>query len=162
MIENYPNGRRHHCESGTLVNMMEYYGYKISEPMAFGIGSGIYLMYFPLLRLKDSTLLVMRSRPSYIIRRFVKRMNVGYHEMTFGNDSIKAEKALDELVAKGIPVGVRANILGLKYLNDLGFDLDYNGHQMTVIGKEGTQYIVSDTETLLPDEYFKVDEAIIP
>ena len=161
MIENYPNGRRHHCESGTLVNMMEYYGYKISEPMAFGIGSGIYLMYFPLLRLKESTLLVMRSRPSCIIRHFAKRMNVGYHEMTFGNDSLKAEKALDELVAKGIPVGVRANILGLKYLNDLGFDLDYNGHQMTVIGKEGTQYIVSDTEPLLPDEYFKVDEAIM-
>ena len=86
-------------------------------------------------------------------------MNVGYHEMTFGNDAIKAEKALDELVAKGIPVGVRANILGLKYLNDLGFDLDYNGHQMTIIGKEGTQYIVSDTEMLLSDEYFKVDEA---
>lgn len=161
MIQNYPNARRFHCESGTLVNMMEYYGYTISEPMTFGIGGGVYLMYFPLLRLKDSVLLVMRTRPSCIIRHFTKRMGVGLHEMTFGNDAVKAEKALDDLVAKGIPVGVRANILGLKYLNDLGFDLDYNGHSMTVIGKEGSQYIVSDTEMLLPDEYFTVEEAVM-
>lgn len=161
MIENYPNDRRHHCESGILVNMLRYYGFNISEPMAFGIGGGIYVLYFPLLRLKDSTLLVLRSRPNLVIRHFVKRMGIGYHEMTFGNDYDKAEKALDELVAKGIPVGVRANILGLKYLNDLGFDLDYNGHQMTVIGKEGTQYIVSDIEMHLPDEFFRVDEDIM-
>ena len=161
MIENYPNDRRNHCESGTLVNMMKYYGYNISEPMAFGIGGGIYILYFPWLRLKDSVLLVMRSRPAYIIRHFTKRMGVGYHEMSFGNDVDKAQKALDDLIAKGIPVGVGANILGLKYLNDLGFDLDYNGHEMTVIGKEGTQYIVSDTEMLLPDEYFRVEEVVM-
>ena len=110
--------------------------------MAFGIGGGIYFLYFPLLRLKDSVLVVMRSRPGFIIRNFVKRMGVGYHEQTFGNDVDKAQQALDDLIAKGVPVGVGVNILGLKYLNDLGFDLDYNGHHMTVIGKEGSQYIV--------------------
>lgn len=47
MIENFPNERRMHCETGVLVNMMEYYGFTISEPMVFGIGSGLYFMYFP-------------------------------------------------------------------------------------------------------------------
>jgi len=161
MIQNYPNDRRNHCESGTLANMMKYYGYEISEPMAFGIGGGIYFLYFPLLRLKDSVLVVMRSRPGFIIRNFVKRMGVGYHEQTFGNDVDKAQQALDDLIAKGVPVGVGVNILGLKYLNDLGFDLDYNGHHMTVIGKEGSQYIVCDTEMHLPDEFFRVEEVVL-
>jgi hypothetical protein len=45
MIENYPNPRRKHCETGTFLNMLDYYGYRdISEPMAFGIGSGIYFL----------------------------------------------------------------------------------------------------------------------
>lgn len=45
MIENYPNVRRRHCETGAFVSMMEFLGYKISEPMTFGIGSGLYFLY---------------------------------------------------------------------------------------------------------------------
>ena len=162
MIENYPNERRMHCESGVMVNMLEYYGYEISEPMVFGIGDGIYFLYFPWLRLKDSTMVVMRTRPADIIRHFVKRMNIGYHEQTFGNDSLKAQKALDELIAKNIPVGVASNILGLKYLTDLGLELDYNGHYMTVVGKEGSQYIIADViEHLTSCDYVTVDEAVL-
>ena len=162
MIENYPNERKMHCETGVMSNMMQYYSYDISEQMVFGIGGGLYFMYFPWLRLKDSVLIVMRSRPTDIIRHFVNRMGIGYHEMSFGNNVLKAEKALDELVAKNIPTGLTVNILGLKYLTDLGLDLDYNGHHITVLGKEGTQYIVADVDEHLPNnDLFKVDETVL-
>ena len=31
-----------HCENGAAINLLRYNGLDISEPMAFGIGSGLY------------------------------------------------------------------------------------------------------------------------
>lgn len=160
MIENYPNQRRMHCETGVLANMLEYYGYQVSEPMAFGIGGGMYFLYFPKMKVKGFTLVVLRSKPTHIIRCFTQRMNIGYHEQTFGNDVDKAQLALDDLIAKKVPVGVIVNLLGVKYLNDIGFTLDYNGHHLTIIGKEGTKYIIADVDEKLPnDDYQFLEEA---
>ena len=159
MIENYPNERRMHCETGVLVNMLEYHGLNISEPMAFGIGSGLYFMYFPWMKVEDFVLLVLRTKPATIIRRFSSRMHLNYHEISFGNDKEKARKALDDMLDKGIPVGLTVNMKGLKYLNDLGAILDFNGHNLTVIGKEGREYIIADVDWQLPnDDYVRLDE----
>lgn len=163
MIENYPNPRRMHCESGVLVNLLEYYGYKISEPMVFGIGGGLYFLYFPWMKLYGFVLPVLRSKPTNILRHFSPRMHLGYHEKSYGNDKDRAAKELDELVAKGVPVGLVVNLIGLKYLNDIGFELDYNGHHIVVIGKEGSQYIIADMDYKLPnDDYVTLDEARMP
>lgn len=162
MIENFPNQRRMHCETGTLVNLMEYYGFKISEPMAFGIGSGLYFMYFPWLKVQDFILVVMRTRPTAIIRSFAKRMHLGFHEQSFGNNVEKATKALDDLVAKNIPVGLASNLFGLKYLSNIGFELDYNGHHYVVVGKEGSRYVIADTNETIPnDDYVYLEETYL-
>lgn len=163
MIENYPNERRMHCETGVLVNMLEYYGYNISEPMTFGIGGGMYFLYFPWMKLYGFVLPVLRSKPTNILRHFAPRMHLGYHEKSYGNDKERAAKELDELVAKGVPVGLVVNLIGLKYLNDIGFELDYNGHHIVVVGKEGTQYIIADMDEKLPDDsYVTLDEVRMP
>lgn len=160
MIENYPNQRRMHCETGVMVNLLQYYGYDISEPMVFGIGGGMYFLYFPWMKVQDFVLVVLRSKPGTIMRHFTKRMHLNYHEQTFGNDVEKATRVLDEFVARNEPVGLASNILGLKYLNDLGFEMDYNGHHLVVIGKEGSQYIIADIDEKLPnDDYVRLEEA---
>lgn len=163
MIPTFPNQRRLHCETGVLVNLLEYYGYNISEPMAFGIGGGMYFLYFPWMKLMGFVLPVMRSKPTNIVRHFAPRMHLGYHEKSYGNDKERAKKDLDELIAKDIPVGLAVNVLGLKYLNDIGFDLDYNGHHIIVVGKEGSQYIIADIDEKLPnDDLVTLDEARMP
>ena len=163
MISNFPNQRRIHCETGVMVNTLKYYGYDISEQMVFGIGGGMFFLYFPLLKSRDiqnSTPVIMRSRATDIMRHFSKRMNLGFHEMAFGNNYLKAEQELDKLVDQGIPVGLVVNILELKYLNDLGFQHDFNGHHLTVVGKEGSQYIIADTDShLLNDDFVTIDRA---
>lgn len=35
-----------HCESGVTTNLLRHYGIEISEPMAFGIGAGLFLHMF--------------------------------------------------------------------------------------------------------------------
>ena len=131
--------------------------------MVFGIGGGMYFLYFPWMKLYGFVLPVLRSKPTNILRHFAPRMHLGYHEKSYGNNKDKAAKELDELVAKGVPVGLVVNLIGLKYLNDLGFELDYNGHHIVVIGKEGSQYIIADMDYKLPDDnYVVLDEARMP
>lgn len=159
MVDNFPNQRRMHCETGVIVNTLKYYDYDISEQMVFGIGGGMYFLYFPLMKVQEFVLVVMRTKPSNIIRHFAKRMNIDYYEMSFGNNIEKGTNVLNVLVDKNIPVVLVSNILGLKYLNDLGFEMDYNGHHMTVIGREGSQYVIADIDEKLPnDDYVYLED----
>ena len=41
MLENFPNQRREHCVTGSLQNLMQFYGVELSEDLAFGIGGGL-------------------------------------------------------------------------------------------------------------------------
>lgn len=159
MIEKYPNPRRMHCETGVLVNMLEYYGVKLSEPMALGIGGGMFFLYFPWLKANGFDLLVLRTFPGSIVQHFANRTHLGYHEMTFGNNMEKGQKALDELVSKNIPVGLVVNLRDLPFLEDIGIKIDFNGHNLTVIGKEGTDYVLVEThEMRTTDDYPRLDE----
>lgn len=160
MIENYPNERKMNCETGVMVNMLEYYGIKFSEPMTFGIGGGMCFLYFPWMKMNGYDMLILRTRPFSVVSHFSQRMHLGFHMETFGNDRDKAQKALDDLVAQNIPVGVVVNLMGLPFLADIGIRLDFNGHNLTVIGKEGRDYVLVEThEMRTTDDYPRLDEA---
>ena len=40
-----------HCESGSTANLLFNYGIEASEPLVFGIGSGIFFGYFPFIKI---------------------------------------------------------------------------------------------------------------
>ena len=174
MIENYPNPRRMNCETGMTVNMMQYYGYKMSEEMAFGIGGGYCFVYAPFIKTPEGFIFpILRTKPLSIVRNVFKRLHLEYHENTFGNNQDKATAALDELLAKNIPVGVQVNIGGLTYLRKLSDfsnylatgssqTMNFNGHIICVIGEDGEDYVISDTDFRLPnDDYVKLDKVTL-
>ena len=163
MIENYPNPRRKHCETGTFLNMLDYYGYRdISEPMAFGIGSGIYFLYSPFLRMRGVILPMLRIKPACIVKNFTERMNIGYHGMQYGCRVNKAMRDLDELVEQKIPVGVVVSVSGLDYFGKIVNESHFNGHVLTVIGKEGSKYVIADSDPrLYTDDYVYVEEEVM-
>jgi len=39
-----------HCENGVVSNLMRHNGFDVSEPMVFGIGSGLLFSYLPFLK----------------------------------------------------------------------------------------------------------------
>lgn len=166
MIENYPNQRRLHCETGAFVSMMEYNGLEMSEAMAFGMGSGLYFLYTPYIKIMGMTYPIFRALPFTIIRSVSKRLGLGYHEMKFGNDVDKATATLDALIDKQIPVGVSVDGGGLTYfarMNQLNATiqggLHMNGHIICIVGKEGSDYFIADTDFRLPnDNYVTLDE----
>ncbi len=172
MIENFPNPRRMNCETGMTVNMLKYYGYEMSENMAFGIGGGYCFVYAPLIKTPEGYIFpIFRTKPLSIVRNVFKRLHLEYHEDNFGKNQEKAEAALDGLLAKDIPVGVQVNIGGLKYLRELGEfknylatgskegTMNFNGHIICVIGEDGEDYVIADTDFRLPnDNYVKLDK----
>lgn len=159
MIDNFPNPRRKHCETGTFLNMLDYYGYQIDEAMAFGIGSGIYFLYSPFLRMRGIILPMLRIKPPLIVKKFCERMNLGYHGMEYGHQVNKAMRSLDELVDRNVPVGVVASVGGLNYFGRIVNESNMNGHVFTVVGKEGSVYSIADSDSrLITDEYVSIDE----
>ncbi|MEY4895573.1 MAG: hypothetical protein RI890_372, partial [Actinomycetota bacterium] len=42
MIIPFKHQLQAHCESGVTSNLLKHYGLPISEPLAFGIGSGLF------------------------------------------------------------------------------------------------------------------------
>lgn len=162
MIHNFPNKRKRHCETGVFVNMLEYYGCEISESMIFGIGSGLHFIYSPFYKTQKTIYPILRVRPTAIVRKACDRLNISYHEMSFGNNADKASRVLDALLEKDIPVGLVVNVKELEYFNVAGGGIDFNGHIFSALGKDGDSYVIADTDNRLPnDDYILLDDKIL-
>ena len=162
-IENYPNQRNKHCETGTLLNMLKYYGYDgISETMAFGLGSGFNFVYSPFLRMRGVKLPMFRIRPGLIAKNFCERLGIGFHGLEYGHRVNKSMTDLDKLVDQQIPVGLIVNVANLQYFSPVVNESNFNGHVLTVIGKEGSTYTIADSDMRLnTDDYVFLEEDVM-
>jgi hypothetical protein len=132
-----------HCESGTLTTMLNNGGLQITEPMLFGISSGIFFGYFHKMRSFTFPTFIVRSRPGEMRRVVEKRLGVKFATKKF-SDPEKGMAALDHLLGQNIPVGNQVDFFYMDYLPEWE-RVHINVHYMTVIGKEGDEYIVSDS-----------------
>jgi hypothetical protein len=131
-----------HCESGTLAALLNHHGMKISEPMVFGIASGIFFAYIkpPMM---DFPMFVTRSMPGQIRSKFSKRTGVKFKTWKF-RDPKKAEIELDRLLDQNQPVAVQVDLFYMDYF-PAWFRVHINVHFINVIGREGNKYIISDS-----------------
>lgn len=131
-----------HCESGVTAALFRHAGLPISEPMAFGIGSGLFFCHLPFVKVMGHPLTSFRNYPGWIFRRACRRLGVTYRRRTFRRPA-DGRRALDALVADGVPVAVQTNIHWLPYFPP-EFRSQFNGHNLIVIGREGERYRISD------------------
>lgn len=131
-----------HCESGVISNMFRHYGLTISEPMAFGIGAGIFFGHLPFVKVNGVPGTTYRIWPGAIFSRVCKRLGVKMESRKFGSPD-KAMQALDEMIAKGIPVGMQSSVYYLPYFPP-SYRFHFNAHNLVVYGKNGGDYLVSD------------------
>lgn len=159
MIINFPHSRRTHCETGTIRNLLNFYGYDLSENLIFGIGAGIHFLHFPFVRMDGFESSFFRIVPGGIFRSFMRRMNIKHYYKVFRCKE-KSAKKMDELLFQGIPVGT---VTSLPYLPYIAQDVFYRerlrsvrfqfgGHNLIVIGKEDDIYYVSDSNNALQNE----------
>jgi len=131
-----------HCESGVTSNLLRHAGIDISEPMAFGIGAGLFFGHLPFLKVSGTPGTTFRTWPGAIFKRVTQRLNIKVHTERFSSPE-KAMQALDDALAKGKPVGMLGSVFYLTYLPE-AFRFHFNAHNFVAYGKENGEYLISD------------------
>lgn len=131
-----------HCESGSTANLLRHFGLEISEPLAFGIGAGLFFGYFPFFKIQGLPLVTFRSAPGRIIKNNALQLGMDIKSRKF-KDPEKAMDALDELLDKGIPAMVQTGVYWLPYFPD-ALRFHFNAHNIIIYGKKDNDYLISD------------------
>jgi hypothetical protein len=134
-----------HCESGVAVELLRASGLEISEPLVFGIGSGLFFAHMPFLKVTGFPITSFRSIPGTIFRKTCQRLGVRQKQkkFLFRKRMVRAEKSLDTLLSQGVAVGLRTNIQWLNYFPKQ-FRFNFNGHHIIVKGKSDKVYQILD------------------
>ncbi len=131
-----------HCETGVISNLMRFHGLQISEPMAFGIGRGLFFSHFPFLKVNGLPVTSYRILPGNIFKNVTSRLNISMVRQTFSTPE-KAMNELDRVLESGLPAGMMTSVFYLPYL-PRAFRFHFNGHNIVIFGRQGDEYLVSD------------------
>jgi len=149
--ENYQIDFNHkpaaHCENGATSNLLRHYRIELSEPMVFGIGSGLFFSFMPFMKLNDLPVVSFRPWPGTIFNRNTKRLGIKIQRYKF-KDQADAMSALDRNLEKGIPTGCLVGVYHLTYFPP-AYRFHFNAHNIVVVGRENGDYLVSDP--IMPD-----------
>ncbi|MBN2159535.1 MAG: BtrH N-terminal domain-containing protein [Spirochaetes bacterium] len=132
-----------HCESGSIRSMLKNYGLDISEPMVFGIASSIVFFYFPPVKVWGHPLISYRMPPRSMLKKIQERLGITFVTKTYQDEQLAMDE-LDALLMEGRPVGLQTSVAYLTYIIP-EFRVYFNGHMLLIYGKEGNEYLVSDT-----------------
>lgn len=131
-----------HCESGTIAALLNHNGFEISEPMVFGVTGAFFFAY---LDTPDFTFpqFVVRSKPGDMRSKIEKRLGVKLEQSKFSKAE-QAMKTTDALIEKQIAHAVQVDMFYMDYIPKY-MKAHFNGHFITLLGKEGDDYLVSDS-----------------
>jgi Domain of unknown function (DUF4872)/Butirosin biosynthesis protein H, N-terminal len=156
---NFKHTQSAHCENGVTSNLLNHNGINITEPMAFGIGSGLFFFYFPLLKVNHAPAISYRQFPGTIFGKTAKRLGLNVVRKKFRNEK-EAQIALDKNLENNIPTGLQVGVYHLTYFPD-EYRFHFNAHNLVVYGKKDNNYLISDpvmneTTVLTSEELSKV------
>ncbi|MEN8119824.1 MAG: BtrH N-terminal domain-containing protein [Bacteroidota bacterium] len=132
-----------HCENGVTASLLNHYGYDyINEPLAFGIGSGLFYVHLPFIKFNNGPGISFRTMPGTIFKRTCKSLNIKINRKKF-RDKKKAQEFLDLKISQNIPVGCQVGVFNLSYF-PAEYRFHFNAHNLIVYGKENGRYLISD------------------
>ncbi|HWZ34681.1 MAG TPA: BtrH N-terminal domain-containing protein [Mucilaginibacter sp.] len=132
-----------HCENGVTVGLLKNSGVQqITEPLAFGIGAGLFFVYIPILKINNGPVIAFRTMPGLIFKRTCKALDIPIVRKKFGSKEA-AEKFLNDCLAAGHPVGCQVGVYYLPYF-PREYRFHFNAHNLIVFGTEDGNYMVSD------------------
>jgi hypothetical protein len=149
-----------HCENGVTASLLQHYGLDfMTEPLAFGIGSGIFYIHIPFLKVNNGPSISYRTMPGSIFKRTCKALDIDVVKKKFGSE-VAAKNYLDSLLENNQPAGCQVGVFHLPYF-PVEYRFHFNAHNLIVYGKKEDNYLISDpimeTVTMLtPEELNKV------
>ncbi len=143
MKTNFEHLQAAHCENGVTTNLLRSIGVnKITEPLAFGIGSGLFFIYIPLMKINNGPAIAFRTQPGLIFKRTCKSLDIPVVRKKFGSKE-EAAKFLQQCLDAGQPVGCQVGVYYLTYFPK-EYRFHFNAHNVIVYGKEADNYLISD------------------
>lgn len=142
METNFVHHQSAHCENGVASNLLKHHGINISEPMVFGIGSGLFFFYLPLLKVNHAPAISYRPMPGFIFNKAAKRLGIKVKRVKFSNPQ-SAQKALEDNLKNNIPSGLQVGVYNLTYFPD-EYRFHFNAHNLVVYGKKDNTFLISD------------------
>ena len=140
---NFKHSMSAHCENGVTRNLFSHYGVELSEAMIFGIGSGLFFVHFPLMKLNGTPVTSYRPMPGHIFSKVSKAIGAKVIRERFSFSPDKSMKELDIILNKGIPVGMLVGVYNLTYF-PAPLRFHFNAHNIVVYKKTDDNYLVSD------------------
>jgi len=132
-----------HCENGVTTSLLKNIGVKqITEPLAFGIGAGLFFVYIPFIKINNGPVIAFRTLPGLIFKRTCKALGIPVIRKKFSSRE-KAEEFLKDRLAEGVPVGCQVGVYYLTYFPK-EYRFHFNAHNLIVYGKEDENYLISD------------------
>lgn len=132
-----------HCENGVTTNLLKHNGIEqLSEPLAFGIGSGLFFIYVPFMKFNNGPAFAFRTMPGMIFKRTCNALNIPIIRKKFRTPK-KAEEYLIRCLDAGQIVGCQVGVYYLTYFPK-EYRFHFNAHNLIVYGKQDDTYLVSD------------------
>lgn len=124
-----------HCENGAISTLLRYYGIELSEPMIFGLASGLFFVHLPFIKMSGMPVTAFRTFPGVFFKRITKLLGIKTATRRFLTQD-QAMKALDHvLIEQKTPVGCVVGMFDLPYLPP-EYRFRFNGHNICIIGKD--------------------------
>src|SRR5690349_11889439 len=143
MVGNFQHAQAAHCESGVTRNLLKHIGIeKITEPLAFGMGAGLFFVYLPLVKINNGPAIAFRNMPGIIFKRTCHSLGIKVTRQKFSSRE-KAKQVLDQKLSEGFAVGCQVGVYYLPYFPK-EYRFHFNAHNLIVFGKEDDNYLISD------------------
>ncbi|MEW6775535.1 MAG: BtrH N-terminal domain-containing protein [Bdellovibrionota bacterium] len=141
-LSGYVHSEGRHCGSGSLVNLLQYAGKPLSEPMVIGLGAALGFGYFSATGFSPSRGFFTRS--SDLETEFCERIGIRCTKHREEEPARAWEAVRAEVLAKR-PVMLNSDIQLLKYF---GSKTHFNGHKTLLVGFDDEEKValISDTE----------------
>jgi len=132
-----------HCENGVTTNLLRHAGVQeLSEPLVFGIGSGLFFIYIPGLKVSNGPAFSFRTMPGHIFKRTCHALNIPVFRKKFSSRE-KAQSFQVESLERNQPVGCQVGVYYLTYFPK-EYRFHFNAHNLIIYGKEEDDFLVSD------------------
>ncbi len=142
-IKEFKHLQTAHCENGVAANLLRHHGLDfMTEPLVFGLGSGLLYIHIPFLKVNHAPTVSFRSLPGSIFKNASKRLGVKIAHKKF-NSKEKAQAFVDAALAKGHLVGCQVGVFHLPYFPK-AYRFHFNAHNLILYGQQNGQYLVSD------------------
>lgn len=144
MQTNRPFEHRHygHCETGVLSSLFKHEGLDLSEPMIFGLASGIMFAYIPFIGMNNMPTISYRSMPRTIISGIQKILHIPFVKKTYRDEKMAMEE-LRTFALSGRVVALQTSAYWLPYFpSEMRFQ--FNAHNLIIFGMQNGEFQVSD------------------